>query len=154
MAVRCLTVHHLGITRGNEEIVRHGRYAYGKALCYIQKAIYDPAEALASETLCATMILSIYEVEFNPLFLVSTRSDMMLTSPFQLFACTKVDSWMKHAEGVRKMMLLRGPESFQNDFDRAMLMAFKGMIVCTSFLTQRCLIYNKLVSCTFSKKIY
>jgi hypothetical protein len=70
MAVRCLTVHHLGIMQGNKEIVRHGRYAYGKALCNLQKAINDPGEALSSETLCATMILSIYEVDYNSLLLI------------------------------------------------------------------------------------
>lgn len=63
LAVRCLTVHHLGITEGNEDIVLHGRIAYGKALSSLQRAIYDPAEAMKSETLCATMILSIYEVD-------------------------------------------------------------------------------------------
>ncbi len=41
---------------------------------------------------------------------------------------------MKHADGVSKLMKLRGPESFKNDFDSAMLMAFKGLIVCTSSL--------------------
>jgi hypothetical protein len=61
-AVHCLTVHYLGIQQGNEEITRYGRLAYGKALCDIQKAIDDPVEAMKSTTLCATMILSLYEV--------------------------------------------------------------------------------------------
>ena len=62
LAVRCLTVHHFGISEGNEDIVRHGWLAYGKALSSLQRAIYDPVEAMKSETLCAIMILSIYEV--------------------------------------------------------------------------------------------
>ncbi len=47
---------------GNEAIIRHGWSAYSKALFSLQKAIYDPVEAVKSETLCATMILTIYEV--------------------------------------------------------------------------------------------
>jgi hypothetical protein len=43
---------------------------------------------------------------------------------------------MKHAAGGRRIMQLRGPGSFQNDFDSAMLMAFKGTLVRISFLTQ------------------
>ena len=62
LAVRCLTVHHFGITEGNEDIIRQGQFAYGKALRSLQEAIYDPLEAMRSETLCATMILTIYEV--------------------------------------------------------------------------------------------
>jgi hypothetical protein len=73
MAVHCLTVHHLGVMQGNEDIVRHGRLTYGKALFNLQKAVYDPAQALTSETLCATMILSIYEVDYNSLLLVSNQ---------------------------------------------------------------------------------
>jgi hypothetical protein len=63
LAVRCLTVHHLGVTECSEQIIRHGRFDYGKALCSLQKAVYDPVEAMRSETLCATMILCIYEVD-------------------------------------------------------------------------------------------
>jgi len=91
MAVRCLTVHHLGITQGNEEIVRHGRYAYGKALCNLQKAINDPGEALSSETLCATMILSIYEVDYNSLLLVSNHSAHLTILAFRMYKSRFVD---------------------------------------------------------------
>jgi hypothetical protein len=51
---------------------------------------------------------------------------------------------MKHANGVSKLMQLRGPKSFQNDFDSAMLMAFKGLIVSLSSLAQNYLMHNKL----------
>ena len=36
---------------------------------------------------------------------------------------------MKHAAGVRKIMLLRGPGSFQDAFDSAMMLSYKGMLV-------------------------
>jgi len=71
LAVRCFTVHHLGITEGNEDVIRHGWLAYGKALNSLQKAIYDPVEALRSETICATMILTLYEVHHDALTLTS-----------------------------------------------------------------------------------
>jgi hypothetical protein len=50
-------------------------------------------------------------------------------------------------------MLLRGPGSFQNDFDSAMLMAFKGLIVRISFLTQLYLIYRNLNGAFFKEII-
>lgn len=37
MAARCLTLHHPGITQGNELTVRHGRLAYGQALLAYKK---------------------------------------------------------------------------------------------------------------------
>jgi hypothetical protein len=51
---------------------------------------------------------------------------------------------MKHADGVSKMMQLRGPKSFQNDFDSAMLMALKGLIVSLSSLAQNYLTHENL----------
>jgi len=62
MAIRCLTVHHLGITQDNEQAVRYSRFVYGKALSSLQKAIYNPAQATTSTTICATMVLCLYEV--------------------------------------------------------------------------------------------
>jgi hypothetical protein len=73
LAVRCLTVHHLGIAEGDEDIVRHGWFTYGKALSSLQKAVYDPVEAMKSETMCATMILALYEVHRGSLMLTSNK---------------------------------------------------------------------------------
>lgn len=68
MAVRCLTVHHLGTTQGNEQAIFYCRLVYGKALYSLQKALYDPLEATLSVTLCATMILCLYEVSCDSVF--------------------------------------------------------------------------------------
>jgi hypothetical protein len=70
MAVRCLTVHHLGITQENQQVVLQSRLMYGKALSCLQKAIYDPVQATTSATLCATITLCLYEVNCHSLILI------------------------------------------------------------------------------------
>jgi len=41
---------------------------------------------------------------------------------------------MKHAEGASKLIQLRGPQSFRDEFDCATLLAFKGLLVRLSIL--------------------
>lgn len=81
LAVRCLTVHNFGMAEGDEDIIRHGRFTYGKALSSLQRAIYDPVEVIKSETMCATMILTLYEVHSGSLMLTSNKLSTNISFP-------------------------------------------------------------------------
>jgi hypothetical protein len=61
-AIACFTTQQIGTARNDQKILGHGRSTYVQALGRLQKAINNPSEASASETLCAAMLLCIYEV--------------------------------------------------------------------------------------------
>ncbi|KAF2810949.1 uncharacterized protein BDZ99DRAFT_519621 [Mytilinidion resinicola] len=111
-AVRCMGTHYIGMLSRQESIMLSARQTYGHALRSLSKAIGDPKEAMSSETLCATMFLSIYE----------------------LFACTKKHAWVKHAGGASKLLQLRGPNHINSDFDHSMLLFFRGQVTMEAFM--------------------
>lgn len=61
-AVHCLASHYIGKLSGQDQVVRRAHQAYGQALLSLRQAISDPEQGVSSNTLCATMVLSLYEV--------------------------------------------------------------------------------------------
>ncbi|KAB5558541.1 C6 zinc finger domain protein [Coniochaeta sp. 2T2.1] len=107
-AMAAFTLHLLGKAKQDDVLIGESRTIYGQALVALQRALNHPAEWKSSETLCATMILSFFE----------------------LFAGTKdAASWMKHAAGVSWLLQQRGPEAHRDDWDRSMLVSFRNIII-------------------------
>jgi hypothetical protein len=61
-AMAAFSLHLLGKAREDDALVRESRSIYGQSLGALQKALNHPEEWKSSETLCATMILSLFEV--------------------------------------------------------------------------------------------
>jgi hypothetical protein len=61
-AIACFTTQQIGTSQNDQKMLGFGRSTYVQALGRLQKAINDPSEASTSETLCAAMLLCIYEV--------------------------------------------------------------------------------------------
>jgi hypothetical protein len=61
-AITCFTTQQIGTDRNDQKLLGYGRSTYVQALGRLQKAINNPSEARSSETLCAAMLLCIYEV--------------------------------------------------------------------------------------------
>lgn len=85
---------------------------YSKALRYLSRAVSDRSNAVSSETLSAIVLLGIYET----------------------FSSTQKDSWMRHIDGGRQLVQLRGPSAFRRGFDRAMFMSFRTFLVAEAFI--------------------
>lgn len=111
-AVRCLVNHCIGKLSNQDKVIQYARRAYGSALVNLQQAISDPEEGMSSETLCTTMVLSLYET----------------------YACTKKHAWVKHAGGATRLMQIRGPSRHKHDFDKMMLFAFRGVMIMEAFM--------------------
>jgi hypothetical protein len=71
-AITCFTTQQIGTAQDDQRLLTYGRSTYVHALNRLQKAINNPTEAASSETLCAAMLLCIYEVCFNPFTAQST----------------------------------------------------------------------------------
>jgi Fungal specific transcription factor domain len=61
-ASQCLTTGYYGRIAGDEHAIRSSKQMYGQALRSLQWSINDDSQGLSSETLCATMLLNLYEV--------------------------------------------------------------------------------------------
>ncbi|KAL7929787.1 hypothetical protein V8C35DRAFT_314791 [Trichoderma chlorosporum] len=84
---------------------------YGKALQSLQKAVDEPNNRYSAEILCATGMLSIFE---------------LLNSP-------NGQLWYHHIAGASQIIQFRGPERFSSDFDIALLLSM-GYPICSEAL--------------------
>jgi hypothetical protein len=64
-AIACFTTQQIGTSQNDQKMLGYGRSAYVQALGRLQKAINSPTEAGTSDTLCAAMLLCIYEVSIT-----------------------------------------------------------------------------------------
>ena len=63
-AIRAISIAQLGKQANDEALTQTSRRVYGKALMKLNEALQDREEGLSSDTLSATVLLSIYEI-FN-----------------------------------------------------------------------------------------
>lgn len=113
-AMCSFTMHLLGKVTGDKRLVGESRSLYGRSLVALQKALNHPTEWKSQETLCATMILCLFE----------------------LFAGTKdAESWMKHAAGVSWLIQQRGPGVYTHPIDRAILLSFRPIIIMNALFS-------------------
>lgn len=61
-AIACLSLRSMGSFSGDPNLVHESLQFYGKALLSLRRSLKSDTTALSAETLCATMVLSIYEV--------------------------------------------------------------------------------------------
>ncbi|KAI4179545.1 MAG: hypothetical protein L6R41_007782 [Letrouitia leprolyta] len=85
---------------------------YCKAVKSLQTAIDDPVQRMQADVLCATEVLSI----------------------FQLLDTERFDSWTLHAAGAANLIRLRGPERYKTPFEKALFLAQAGPIITEATL--------------------
>lgn len=105
-AVCCLSAVYLASLTKDTRLLRSSRYMYGEALRKINRII-DTEEALSDNVLSTVMMLMAYE----------------------LYARTTPDAWVKHARGVKEMMIKRGAKKHMSGFGRSCYYAFRGFMV-------------------------
>ncbi|TWU73608.1 hypothetical protein ED733_001122 [Metarhizium rileyi] len=112
-AMCSLALHLVGKENQDESLVSHSRTIYGYSLGQLQTSLRHETEWKTSETLCAAMLLCIFE----------------------LFAGTNSsDSWLLHARGIGVLIEQRGPAAHSEGWDASMILAFRGvLIMCDMF---------------------
>ena len=96
-------------------MITTSRTMYGKALLNLNKALQDPEEGYASDTLSATVLLSFYE----------------------MITCTERFSWIRHAGGAANLMRIRGPERHRMGIDATVFLACRYSLIMQSFQTRK-----------------
>lgn len=141
-AIRAISIAQLGKKASDEALTQTSRRVYGKALMKLNEALQDREEGLSSDTLSATVLLSIYEI-FNctgaypfqsPLLVLSERR---LFSPLVDIADTNPaidgNSWVKHAGGAGHLIRLRGPDRHRTGFGLTVFRACRYSLVMEAF---------------------
>jgi hypothetical protein len=105
-AVCCLSAVYLASLTKDTRLLRSSRYMYGEALRRTNRII-GTEEALSDNALSTVMMLMVYE----------------------LYARTTPDAWVKHARGVKEMMIKRGAKKHMSGFGRSCYYAFRGFLV-------------------------
>ncbi|PNY26956.1 Uncharacterized protein TCAP_03117 [Tolypocladium capitatum] len=112
-AMCSVAMHLVGKEMSDQTIIAHSRSVYGKSLSSLQASLRHATEWRSSETLCAAMLLCVFE----------------------LFAGTaSPDTWLQHARGVGTLMEQRGPAAHREGWDASMILALRGvLIMCDMF---------------------
>ncbi|CAD6441889.1 2d48933b-c2e2-4077-9e8d-7469ac408db9 [Sclerotinia trifoliorum] len=111
---------------------------YITALETLQRALDSPTTRYKPEVLCATEILALYE----------------------LLQPSGEAAWIRHSAGAARLILLRRPESYTTDFERALFMGHTGPIMTEALLNgERCFLeqsawQNLLMSVICNEEYY
>lgn len=99
-ALHALSMTKLARAQNDRPLLTAGMQAHGYALRVLQSAIYDTQRAWEDQTLAAVRVLSTYELH------ESTMSSTV--------------GWIKHEEGIDRLILMRGPRSYDSMLGRAL----------------------------------
>ncbi|OGM50623.1 C6 zinc finger domain protein [Aspergillus bombycis] len=117
-SIRCFVAHHIGRITGNKQAIVYAKSTYVEALSRLQRSLYNLTESLSSEVLCAVLLQCFYELFTN---------------------AHDSTSWMKHADGLGRLVRVRGCDSYHTEFDHTLLKASRGLIIMHSlFSKERC----------------
>jgi hypothetical protein len=126
-AMCSLSMHMFGKEVHDPHVVAKSRTLYGQCLGELQSALRHPSEWKASETLCAAILLCMFEVRESAVPI--SKKGARLTC-LQLYAGTATsDTWLQHARGIGVLMESRGPAAYEQGWDAAMLLSIRGILV-------------------------
>ncbi|KUM62522.1 hypothetical protein ACN42_g4593 [Penicillium freii] len=109
-AVCCLSSVYLAHLTQDKALLQASRQMYSKSLHEVIRAIPKANHAKSDNMLCTSIILSVFE----------------------MYAQTTPDAWVVHSDGVKRLMISRGPEAHGTGFGRWCWIAFRGFLVATA----------------------
>lgn len=110
-SVCCLSAVYLANLTNDPRFLRVSRQMYGVALKEVIRAL-DTDEAMSDDILSTVIMLSIYE----------------------MYARTTKDAWIRHADGIKRLMLSRGVKAYASGFARLCYFACRGFLLAAAFL--------------------
>jgi len=127
-AVQCVCSAYSSLLQPKDSKVDQHRRQYYRALRSLRLACLDKDQVLSSNVLCATILLSWYEVRFRP-----HLPDSKIAQQLKILADNLDDSCITHVRGSSSLIQLRGPARHQTGFGHALLKADEGYIVRLMF---------------------
>lgn len=109
-AIGCLSSVYLAHLTKNPVLMQTSRHMYSASLNEIARALPKDDKAMSDNMLCATMMLSVYE----------------------MYAQTSPGAWTVHCNAVKRLMMGRGADAHLSGFGRYCWLAFRGFHVATA----------------------
>lgn len=109
VSIGCLSTVYLAHLTQDAALLKASRQMYGIALREVIRALNTP-EATSQNMMSTMMMLSVYE----------------------MYARTTKDAWVKHADGVKRIMQIRGVKAYESGFGRSCYIAFRGFLIATA----------------------
>ncbi|KAM0546731.1 hypothetical protein ACHAPJ_010659 [Fusarium lateritium] len=113
-SAQALTAIYFGKMRNQYEVYRKGERFYVAALKQLRKSLLNPQEVRKNEVLTSVLCLCLYEH----------------------VVLSEETAWLKHYEGIAKLVEFRGPESFQTEFERDVFQLCRCMIIKAAGVTK------------------
>ncbi|RMJ26462.1 hypothetical protein PHISP_02671 [Aspergillus sp. HF37] len=113
-ALRTITATYTGLVDGDSRFVEAGTLSCPRALRALAGALSDVSAAKSDEVLATAIGLAIFEK----------------------YACSAPDSWLRHAEGIKSLMRLRGPEAHLHGYGQAMYLAYRHFFITAALMTR------------------
>jgi hypothetical protein len=133
-AVAVLVNAHISLVQKKTALEIVSPQLYLRAIRTLQTCLEDVQQGMSSNTLCASVILSLVEVSCSPF----TRS-----SPNQkvqaLSGPRKGNRYLAHVGGAGRLMELQGSAQFHDSFAKEMLRFSRGGVVSYSYPAMRCI---------------
>lgn len=108
-SIGCLSTVYLAHLTQDAALLKASRQMYGVALREVIRALNTP-EATSQNMMSTMMMLSVYE----------------------MYARTTKDAWVMHADGVKRIMQIRGVKAYESGFGRSCYIAFRGFLIATA----------------------
>lgn len=115
LSMKAVCLAHDALLNPVSQTLVESRTQYSRALAELQRCIADPKRARTTGTLCATMLLSMFE---------------------QLL-CADYEASIRHAGGASRLIEASGPGHFTDPFAYRMLHTLQGAIVVECILYRR-----------------
>lgn len=106
-SAQALSAIYFGKMRNQYQIYQKGTQLYVRALDQLRNAINDPARVRQNETLTSVLCLCLYEH----------------------IVLSETTAWLKHYQGVGRLVENRGPECHQTEFEKDIFRICRFMIV-------------------------
>jgi hypothetical protein len=107
LSVEALYLAHSALFANSQRLLQQSQRLYGQALSTLQLCLSNEDQARSAETLCATVLLSIYE----------------------LIVGTNETASIKHVGGAALLIQMRGPQGFKDPFSFKILSSLRSKIV-------------------------
>lgn len=131
-AVAVLVNAHISLIQKKTALEIVSPQLYLRAIRTLQTCLEDAQEGMSSNTLCASVILSLVEVS-RPLSIWSSsnQKSQALSGP------RKGNRYLIHVGGAGRLMELQGPAQFHDSFAKEMLRFSRGGVVSSPYFTMR-----------------
>lgn len=140
-AFLALATTFFGVEHKDKGVLNQGLLQYGDALNNVHKALGDSSRHQSYDLLESITVMTLFEVRCLrfPFLNIHTNTNYSI----QFLISDNEHGWLSHAEGLEKLMSLRGPDSFKAYPNYIILQNYRPSIILSCVLLRKHTILSK-----------